>query len=134
VDEPQRRVGDRVVGALEGGRRDVEHPYGGAAGVVAGAILGGLASVVLPGAGAAVAGGTILAIAMGGMTGGATGGVAGLLFGAATSRDHGVYYSQEVARGRTLVTVSCPPERRADASRILRELGAMEAAPMNPDT
>ena len=61
------------------------------------------------------AGGTMLAIAMGGVTGGATGGVAGLLFGAASSPDHGVYYSQEVARGRTLVTVTCPPDRQPES-------------------
>src|SRR5919204_4243746 len=77
-------------------------------GAAAGAILGGLTTVAVPGAGLAVAGGNLLAAAMGGMTGGATGMVAGLLFGAASSPDHGTFYAQEVQRGRSLVTVSAP--------------------------
>ena len=38
VQEPQRRVGHRVVGPVERRRRDVEHPHRGAAGVVAGVV------------------------------------------------------------------------------------------------
>jgi len=106
---------------------------GTAAGAAAGAILGGLATVAVPGAGLAVAGGTLLAVAMGGMTGGATGMVAGLLIGAAASPQEGVFYSQEVQRGRSLVTVSASPDQQAEARRILLELGAIEAAPMSPE-
>lgn len=106
---------------------------GSAGGAAAGALLGALATVALPGIGAAVAGGTLLAAAMGGVTGGATGGVAGLLFGAASSHAHALYYSQEVGRGRTLVTVTCPPDSRAEARRIMQGLGALEAAPMAPE-
>jgi hypothetical protein len=106
---------------------------GTAGGAAAGAILGGLATVMMPGAVAAVAGGTLLAIAMGGVTGGATGMVAGLLFGAASSPDHGTYYSQEVERGRSLVMVSGAPEELVRARRILLDLGAIEAAPMSPE-
>src|SRR5438067_1091212 len=101
-------------------------------GAAAGAILGGLATVLVPGAGMTVAGGTMLAAAMGGMTGGATGMVAGLLFGAAASPDQATYYSQEVQRGRSLVTVHAATDEQADARRIMLEMGAIEAAPMSP--
>jgi hypothetical protein len=106
---------------------------GTVAGAAAGAILGGLATVLIPGAGLAVAGGTILAAAMGGMTGGATGMVAGLLFGASASPDQATYYSQEVQRGRSLVSIAGTPEEQVEARRILLEMGAMEAAPMSPE-
>jgi len=102
------------------------------AGAVLGAILGAVVSWLLPVARNAISGGIVLAIVMGAITGGATGAVAGLLFGAASSRDQGVYYSQEVRRGRTLVTVRPAPERVAAARSILLSHGAMEAAPMRP--
>jgi hypothetical protein len=87
----------------------------------------------MPGAAVAVAGGTVLAAAMGGVTGGATGALAGLLFGAASSHDSLVYFSQEVHRGRSLVSVTSPPDRRDDARRILLEGGALEAVPLSPE-
>jgi hypothetical protein len=104
-----------------------------AAGSVAGAVLGALAAVAIPGLGLAVAGGTMLAAAMGAATGGATGGVAGLLFGSASSRDHALYYSQELRRGRTLVTVACASEDRQRVRELLLGMGALEAAPMAPE-
>jgi hypothetical protein len=70
---------------------------------------------------------------MGAATGGATGGVAGLLFGAASNQDHALYYTQEVRRGRTLVSVSCLPGERARVRDLLLGLGALEAAPLAPE-
>jgi hypothetical protein len=107
---------------------------GGAVGAVAGAVLGALATVALPGAGLAVAaGGTLLAAAMGGVTGGATGGIAGLLFAPSLGGDHGLYYVQEVKRGRTLVSVTCPAANRAQVRQLLLDAGALEAAPLAPE-
>src|SRR5205807_1849278 len=66
-----------------------------------------------------------------GMAGAATGAVAGLLISMSMSRQHEIYYEDEVAAGRTLVSVHAEPDRVELARRILLDEGAFEAAPVD---
>ncbi|HLZ94673.1 MAG TPA: hypothetical protein VKT20_05045 [Candidatus Dormibacteraeota bacterium] len=66
-----------------------------------------------------------------GLAGAATGAVAGLLISMSMSRQHEMYYEDEVAAGRTLVSVHAEPDRIEQARRILLEEGAFEAAPID---
>lgn len=66
-----------------------------------------------------------------GMGGAVTGAVAGGLISLSMSRQHVLYYEDEVAAGRTLVSVHAEAGRIEDARRILLEEGAFEAAPID---
>jgi len=100
-----------------------------ATGAVGGGILGGLlgaaAALVIPGIGPAVAGG-ILVTTLGGV---AIGAVAGGLIGALTNmgipEEEARYYQQELAAGRTLLTVNAG-NRYNEAVTLLRSHGAYD--------
>lgn len=97
----------------------------GVIGALAGFALSGLAPgihAVLPG--------RWFVVFMLGMTGVATGAVAGFLVSMSVSRQHQIYYEDEVATGRTLVSVYAEPDRVEVARRILLDEGAFEAAPI----
>jgi hypothetical protein len=66
-----------------------------------------------------------------GLGGAATGALAGGLISLSMSRQHTLYYEDEVAAGRTLVSVHAEPDRIEQARRILLEEGAFEAAPID---
>ena len=66
-----------------------------------------------------------------GMAGAATGAVAGLLITMSMSRQHEMYYEDEVAAGRSLVSVHAEPDRVDLARRILLDQGAFEASPID---
>lgn len=97
----------------------------GLVGALAGFALSGLAPgihAVLPG--------RWFVVFMLGMTGLATGSAAGFLVSMSGARQHEMYYEDEVAAGRTLVSVHSEPDRVEVARRILLDEGAFEAAPI----
>jgi hypothetical protein len=106
---------------------------GSIGGSALGIVLGVLAAGDVPGAHVYLPGGWFVPFLMA-MALGATGGLAGLLLSAATSRDPGLYYAQEVQSGRYLVSVDTQPERREAAMQILLSQGAMEASPIDTPT
>jgi hypothetical protein len=98
----------------------------GLVGVMIGIVAAGLA----PGLVAWLPGGWFVPF-MVGLGGAATGAVAGLLMSQSVSRQHTLYYEDEVAAGRTLVSVYSEPDKVEEARRILLEEGAFEAAPID---
>jgi len=101
-------------------------------GVVGGAIGCGIVGVLIGlGLSGVVPGGWFLALLIG-LGGAATGAVAGLLMSQSVSRQHALYYEDEVVAGRTLVSVRSQPERVDEARQILLDEGAFEAAPIEP--
>lgn len=97
----------------------------GLIGAIAGFALSGLAPgihAVLPG--------RWFVVFMLGLTGATTGAVAGFLVGMSGLRQHELYYDDEVAAGRTLVSVHSEPDRVEMARRIVLDEGAFEAAPI----
>jgi hypothetical protein len=107
---------------------------GGALGcALAGMIVGILAAGVIPGLGPWLTGGWF-AVLMLAVAGGATGAVAGLLVSQSISRQGSLYYEEEVAAGRTLVSVNVEPQRAEEARRILVAEGGFDAAPIDSTT
>jgi hypothetical protein len=101
-------------------------------GVVGGAIGCGIVGVLIGlGLSGVVPGGWFLALMIG-LGGAATGAATGLLMSQSVSRQHAFYYEDEVAAGRTLVSVSSQPDRVDEARHILLDEGAFEAAPIDP--
>jgi hypothetical protein len=98
----------------------------GLVGVMIGIVAAGLA----PGLVAWLPGGWFVPFIVG-LGGAATGAVAGLLMSQSVSRQHTLYYEDEVAAGRTLVSVYSEPDKVEEARRILLEEGAFEAAPID---
>jgi hypothetical protein len=101
------------------------------AGIVVGALLGALvgavASGMVPGVKPLLPGNMLVTFLFAAVAGAATGGVAGALLSMAASGDR-LYYEQEVESGRVLITVAGP--RLEEAEVVMREAGAMEAAPV----
>jgi len=95
----------------------------GVVGVLVGFAAAGMLSTVVPG-------GWFVPLMIG-LGGAATGAVAGLLISMSMSRQHALYYEDEVAAGRTLVSVYSDPDKIEIARRILLEEGAFEAAPID---
>jgi len=102
------------------------------AGIVIGALLGALvgavASGVVPGVKPLLPGNVLVTFLFAAVAGAATGGVAGALLSMAASGDRALYYEQEVESGRVLISVTGP--RLEEAEVVMREAGAMEAAPV----
>ena len=97
---------------------------------VLGGILGLFAAGMVPGIGAWLPGGWF-AVMMLGLAAASTGAVAGLLMSQSAASQDALYYEDEVAAGRTLVSVSSDPELADVARRILLDEGAFEAAPID---
>lgn len=123
--------------ARPGDARVPRYGYNALLGTVGGAILcgltGALAGFALSGLAPgihAVLPGRWFVVFMLGITGAATGAVAGFLVSMSVSRQHEMYYDDEVAAGRTLVSVHSEPDRVEVARRILLDEGAFEAAPI----
>lgn len=104
-----------------------KHLAGLAAGALIGAVVGGLIGILPPARGL-VHGGFWLAVGIAVIAGAVTGAVAGGLFSMAASGDRALYYEQEVESGRFLLSVTGP--RLEEAWVVMREMGAMEAAPV----
>lgn len=103
-----------------------------AVGIVVGTVLGALAGAIVtgmvPGVHPLLHGSMLGTFSLAAVTGAATGGLAGALFSMAAAGDRALYYEQEVEAGRVLVSVSGP--RLAEARQVMKEMGAMEAAPV----
>jgi hypothetical protein len=99
-----------------------------AIGAVGGAVLLALVAAVMPGIHALIPGDLWLTVGLAAIAGFVTGGVAGGLLGIAVSGDSALFYEQEVESGRVLVSVTGP--RLEEAWALLRDSGAMEAAPV----
>jgi len=102
------------------------------AGIVVGALLGALvgavASGMVPGVKPLLPGNMLVTFLFAAVAGAATGGVAGALLSMAASGERALYYEQEVESGRVLISVTGP--RLEEAEVVMREAGAMEAAPV----
>lgn len=101
---------------------------GAAAGAAAGAGVGGLwalgiAAGILPAIGPVVAGGLLASILASAAAGATAGGLAGALIGIGVSEDEARHYEEELASGRTVVTVRAG-SRYDLAVRILESNGA----------
>ena len=99
-----------------------------AIGAVVGALVGALAAGMLPGVHPLIPGNMWATFALVAITGAATGGIAGLLISMAAAGDRALFYEQEVEAGRILISVAGPRLEVAEA--LMREAGAMEAAPV----
>src|SRR5690349_23322545 len=109
--------------APAGDARVPKYGYNALVGVLGGTIGCGLIGVLIGFALTAVAphvfpGGWFVPFMIG-IAGAATGAVAGLLISMSMSRQHEMYYEDEVAAGRTLVSVRAEPDRVELARRIL---------------
>ena len=98
-----------------------------------GMVIGVFAAGIVPGMGGWLAGGWF-AVFMLALAGGATGALAGLLISQSVSRQGSLYYEDEVAGGRTLVSVKAESERADEARRILMMQGGFDAAPIDTET
>ena len=96
-------------------------------GALLGALVGAVASGVVPGVKPLLPGNVLVTFLFAAVAGAATGGVAGALLSMAAS-GHRLYYEQEVESGRVLISVTGP--RLEEAEVVMREAGAMEAAPV----
>jgi hypothetical protein len=96
---------------------------GGVVGGLAGTALGVVAAGMIPGIGPVLAAGALIPIAIGAVTGASAGGTLGGLFGAAATQDQGLFYSQEVRSGRSLVSVTT--DRVDEARAILEAAGGL---------
>lgn len=121
--------GDPVLGGeVEGS----EVGAGAAAGAVAGLGLGALAGLgvlsgMIPVIGPAIAGGTLGVILSNAAAGAGVAGLVGALVGAGIPEHEAAYYQDEVAAGRTILTVNAG-NRGADATSIMRRCGAYDAS------
>ncbi|SRR5579884_1234153 len=98
-------------------------------GGVVGGVLGAAASLLIPGFGPVVAGGILAATLSGAALGAAAGGLVGSFRGLGVSERDAHFYQQELAAGRTIVTVKTPAARGyRDAIAILRKDGAYDAS------
>lgn len=97
-------------------------------GTLLGAVVGAVVAGMVPGVHPLIPGSMWATFAFAAVTGAATGGVAGGLISMAASGDRALYYEQEVESGRVLITVTGP--RLEEAALLLRDAGAMEAAPV----
>ena len=93
-----------------------------------GALAGAVASGMVPGVKPLLPGNMLVTFLFAAVAGAATGGVAGALLSMAASGDRALYYEQEVESGRVLISVTGP--RLEEAEVVMREAGAMEAAPV----
>lgn len=101
---------------------------GAVTGGVLGGVLGAAAALLIPGFGPAIAGG-ILAAALGGAAFGAvTGGVIASLTHIGVAEEDAQYYQDELAAGRTVLTVHTTPDRASEALAILRSNGGYDAS------
>ena len=123
--------------ARRGDARVPKYGYNVLLGTLGGAVLcgviGALAGFALTGLAPgmhAVLPGRWFVVFMLALTGATTGAVAGFLISMSASRQHQIYYEDEVAAGRTLVSVTSEPDRVDLARRILLDEGAFEAAPI----
>jgi hypothetical protein len=108
---------------------------GAVSGGVIGGILGAAAALLIPGVGPAIAGGILTATIAGAAVGAVAGGLVGALTSMGVPEEEAQYYQQELAGGRTIVTVNAA-ERSSDALNILRSLGAYDVttAPTSADS
>ena len=112
------------------GRSALAGVVGGAVGcAVVGVIIGFVAGGFVPGIAAWLTGGWIVPL-MVGVAGAGTGAVAGLLMSQSMAERGAMYYEDEVAGGRSLVTVHADPDEVEMARRILLKEGAFDAAPI----
>jgi len=124
-------VGRHIRG--EGAAVDMHGNYAGegaAAGVVAGASVGGLwaigiAAGLLPAVGPVIAGGVLASLLASAATGAAAGGLIGALIGMGIPEDEAQFYESEFHSGRILVTVQADG-RWDEAAEILRKHGAYD--------
>jgi hypothetical protein len=110
------------------GRYGLKVLVGIGVGIFVGAVVGALATGMVPGVKPLVAGNLLATFLFAAAAGAVTGGVAGMLVSMAASGDRALFYEQEVESGRILINVSGPKLERA--SELMREAGAMEAAPV----
>ncbi len=105
--------------------------FGGAIGAAAG-LMAGMGVLAIPGIGPVVAAGwlasTLAVGAAGAVAGGVTGGIVGALTGTGTTEDDAQVYAESLRRGDTLVTVRVPDDRVLEATRILSQYRAVDAA------
>ncbi len=99
-----------------------------AAGAVGGGVIGGVVgaavALLIPGLGPALAGG----ILGGAVVGALAGGFAGSLVSMGVPEEEARYYQEQLAAGRTIVTVSnVSPERYSEAVTVMRQSGAYDA-------
>lgn len=97
-------------------------------GTLLGLLIGAVAAGMVPGVHPLIHGAMLATFALAAITGAITGGIAGALFSMAASGDSALYYEQEVEAGRFLLSVSGP--RLEEAREVMRQMGAMEAVPL----
>jgi len=126
------RVTDEGDPALGGETEGTEVGAGAAAGAVAGLGLGALAGLgvlsgMIPVIGPAIAGGTLGIVLSNAAAGAGVAGLIGALVGAGIPEHEAAYYQEEVAAGRTILTVDAGARGR-EAGDILRRNGAYDAS------
>jgi uncharacterized membrane protein len=111
-DEPSGLTTGASIGAAVGG---------------AGGLLAGLASFAIPGIGPLIAAGPIASALAGAIGGAATGGLIGALTDLGVPEDEAKWYSENVEKGWTLVTIRTEDDAVADrAAEVLRRRNAKD--------
>jgi hypothetical protein len=115
---------------------DTKAGAGTAAGVSAGAVIGGalgLAALAVPGVGPLLAAGPIAAALGGAIAGGAVGGLIGSFAGLGVPTEEAETYERAVRAGAIVLAVKAPDEETADAyTRLLQENGATQVNSYQP--
>ena len=143
--EELRKAGftDQQVGYVTRNGGSEEMPVGEAsnaaivrttAGIIGGGVIGSMTvaavALLLPGVGSVITGG-MLAVALGAaVLGAVTGGLVSTLIDMGIPEDEALYYQQELAKGRTLVTVKTGG-RYQDAVIVLRQSRAYDVSSRN---
>lgn len=117
---------------LEGNNAAAGAAIGAVTGASGGALWAiGIAAGVLPGIGPIIGGGVLMAVAASAAAGVAGGAVVGALIGLGVKDEDAAYYSDELARGRTIVVVT-PGKRPSLVASILRGHGAVSRTSVEP--
>ena len=133
------RLNPKHVRIVRGGEARIPHfgrnafvgVVGGVIGLgLVGVAIGIFAAGLIPGLPVWLPGGAIVPLMLG-LAGAGTGAVAGLLMSQSMSEPGAMYYQDEAAAGRTLLTMHLPPEAVPEARGILTEHGAFDAAPID---
>ena len=112
--------------------KNTKAPEGAAAGMSAGAVVGGalgwlagIGALAIPGAGPFIAAGPIMGALAGAGVGGTVGGIGGALIGLGMPEYEAKRYAGRISRGDILLSVHCDDSKWIDrAKKILEETGA----------
>lgn len=125
----RKHAGDPALGGeVEGSEVGAGAVSGAVAGLGLGALAGlGVLSGMIPVVGPAIAGGTLGVVLSNAAAGAGVAGLIGALVGLGIPEHEAAYYQEEMAAGRTILTVNAG-KRTGDAKSILRRGGAYDAS------